>query len=351
MDVLSDTLRVVRLTGAVFLNATITAPWSFVTASSAALAAYMRLPSDCIALFHIVVRGHGWFTVPGYAPILLHAGDAILLPHNPPHGLSSGHGTSPVPLLSVLPPLPPERFFEVGRSRNGEVSQLVCGYLHSDQRFNPLLGALPELMVVHPRDTDPEAEPAPLTAQAPPAVLEIQSGDWLHTTLRHTVEEAMGNDPGKSEMMARLSEILFVEIVRRYMRQLPPTQYGWLAAVRDPLVGQTLRLLHAHPEQAWTVEALADAVAVARSTLAQRFTTFVGETPMRYLAVWRMQMAKYLLKQTSLSVGEIAQHVGYESDVAFNHAFKRNVGQPPATWRATFDSPADQPEPSSTLIS
>ncbi|HEV7130048.1 MAG TPA: AraC family transcriptional regulator, partial [Ktedonobacterales bacterium] len=229
--------------------------------------------------------------------------------------------------------------------------QLVCGYLHCDQRFNPLLGALPELLVVHPCDTEAEVGLPPLTAQAPSAVLAIQSGDWLQTTLRHTIEEALGERPGKSEMMARLSEILFVEIVRRYMQQLPFTQHGWLAGVRDPLVGQTLRLLHAHPEQAWTVEALADEVAVSRSTLAQRFTTFVGETPMRYLAVWRMQLAKYLLKQTTLNVGEVAQRVGYESDVAFNRAFRRHVGQPPATWRAAFDSPSEQRETSSTLIS
>ena len=117
------------------------------------------------------------------------------------------------------------------------------------------------------------------------------------------------------------------------------------------MVGQSLGLMHAHPEQAWTVEALAAAVAVSRSTLAQRFTIFVGETPMRYLAVWRMQLAKYLLKQTTLKLVEVAQRVGYESDVAFNRAFKRHVGQPPAPWRAAFDNPSGQHELSSTLVS
>ena len=357
MDVLSDTLRVVRLTGAVFLNATVVAPWAFATSASAQLAEYLRLPSDCLALFHIVVRGHGWFTVPGHRPIALHAGDAILLPHNPPHALSSGPGgASPVPIISVLPPVAPEGIIAVDSSgagmRAGETSQVVCGYLHCDQRFNPLLGAMPELLVVHPSDdTDLEIGSSPLTTEAPSVVLAVQPGDWLYTTLRHTIEEAVGERPGKSEMMARLSEILFVEIVRRYMQQLPLMQHGWLAGVRDPVVGQTLRLMHAHPEQAWTVETLADAVAVSRSTLAQRFAAFVGETPMRYLAVWRMQLAKHLLKQTSLTVVEVAQRVGYESDVAFNRAFRRHVGQPPATWRDTLESPSDQRELTRGLIS
>ncbi|HLY29511.1 MAG TPA: AraC family transcriptional regulator [Ktedonobacterales bacterium] len=338
MDVLSDTLRVVRLTGAVFLNAKLISPWAILTATPDKIARYLRLPSDCIALFHILVRGRGWFTVPGHAPILLETGDAILLPHSSPHVMSSGLGATPVPMLSVLPPLPPEGFVEVGASSLGEMSQFVCGFLHCDQRFNPLLGALPETIVTQVCLDGQKAETTSNGNDLPSSMrLSIQPGDLLETTLRHAVEEALSKRPGNTDMLARLSEILFVEMVRRYMQQLPPSQHGWLAAVRDPIVGQALRLLHARPEQAWTVETLADAVAVARSTLAQRFTTLVGETPMRYLATWRMQLAKYLLKQTNMNLVEIARQVGYESDVAFNHAFKRYVGLPPATWRASGD--------------
>lgn len=337
MDVLSDTLRVVRLTGAVFLNARLTAPWAVVTNSPGDLARYLRLPSDCVALFHILVEGQCWCSISGQAPVRMRAGDAILLPHNPPHMMSSDHGLTPVPMVSVLPPLPPDGFVTLGDGRQGETSQFLCGFLHCDQRFNPLLGALPQFMLVHPDGAAPET-PAPSASDrhtsATSATLNIQPGEWLATTLRHTVEEALDERPGATDMLSRLSELLFVEIVRRYMQQIPEGRPGWLAGVRDPIVGQTLRLLHAQPEHAWTVEELAQTVAVSRSSLADRFTALIGEAPMRYLATWRMNVAQSLLKQTSLSLSEVAARVGYDSDVAFNRAFKRHVGQPPATWRA-----------------
>jgi AraC-like DNA-binding protein len=237
--------------------------------------------------------------------------------------------------------MPSDGIAEVVGGSIGEMTQLICGYLHCDQRFNPLIGALPDVMVVHPNhdgravETEAATEMEIVRARtlASSAALAIPPGDWLETTLRHTVEEALGERPGNTDMLARLSEILFVEVVRRYMQQLPAAQHGWLAGVSDPVVGHALRLLHARPEHAWTVEDLARAVAVSRSTLAHRFTALIGETPMHYLAAWRIQLAKYLLKQTNLNLVEVALRVGYESDVAFNRAFKRHVGQPPAAWR------------------
>jgi AraC-like DNA-binding protein len=340
MDVLSDTLQVVRLTGAVFLDASLAAPWAFESSPPSELAQYLRLPTDCIALFHILVRGQGWFSVPGYAPVLLRSGDAILLPHSTPHLISSGHRTTPVPIAAVLPPYPAGRIVAVGTRGQGEVSQLICGFLHCDQRFNPLLGALPTLIVVRPCQN--EDENGTFTTEtgknrkasgAPAAMLPVAAGEWLETTLRHTVEEALSGRPGNAEMLARLSEILFVEVVRRYMQQLPSANHGWLAGVRDPIVGQALRLLHAQPERAWTVEELAQEVAVARSTLAQRFTALIGESPMHYLAGWRIQLAKYHLKQSNVRLADIATRVGYDSEAAFSRAFRRHVGHPPAAWR------------------
>ena len=340
MDVLADTLRVVRLSGAVFLNAAFTSPWSIETATPAELAAYLGLPSDCIALFHIVVRGRCWFAIPGYAPALLTAGDAILIPHSAPHVVASDLYMSPVPITSILQPGSAEGMARVSGGGMGETTQFVCGFLHCDQRFNPLIGALPEMIVIHPgedeRDDEREDgrhERANGGQQESATVLPVQPGDWLETTIRHTVTESLGGGPGNSDMVARLCEILFVEVVRRYMRQLPAAHPGWLAGVRDPVVGQALRLMHARPDSAWTVEELAGAVAVSRSTLAERFTALIGETPMRYLAAWRMQLAKHLLKHTSLNLAEVAGRVGYDSDVAFNRAFKRHVGQSPAAWR------------------
>ena len=338
MDVLADTLRVVRLSGAVFMNAKLSSPWSLTSATPAEMAQYLSLSSDCIALFHIVVQGGGWFCFPGYAPALVRTGDAILIPHSSPHVMSSELGIAPAPMRSVLQPLPPEGMVTLSGGGTGETTQFVCGYLHCDQRFNPLIGALPELIVIHPgEDGQVDGEHGGHGERdgqwATATVLPVQPGDWLETTMRHTVAEALGESPGNSGMMARLSEILFFEVVRRYMQRLPAAHPGWLAGVRDPIVGQALRLLHAHPDEAWTVEELARAVAVSRSTLAERFTTLIGETPMRYLAAWRMQLAKHLLKQTTLNLAEVAGRVGYDSDVAFNRAFKRHVGQSPAAWR------------------
>jgi AraC family transcriptional regulator, alkane utilization regulator len=335
MDVLSDTLRVVRLTGAVFLNAILPAPWSLESSTGAEFAQYLNLPSDCIALFHIVVRGHGWFTVRGHAPVEVNAGDAVILPHSSPHVMASMLNLPTIPMSSLLPPLPPGEILTVAGNGSGEATQFVCGFLHCDLRFNPLLGALPELIVVRPRDDGAEAETSQRNAAAASTIMPVRKSDWLATTMHHTVEEALSGRPGNSDMLPRLSEILFFEVVRQYMQWLPAAHPGWLAGIRDPIVGQVLRLVHAHPEDSWTVESLAQAVAVSRSTLAERFTALIGEAPISYLADWRMQLAKHLLKHTDFTLSEVAQRVGYESDEAFNRAFKRHIGQPPAAWRAT----------------
>lgn len=341
MDVLSDTLQVVRLSGAIFLDATLGEPWAFESPPPSELAQYLHLPSDCVALFHIAAHGQGWFAVPGYAPVLLRPGDAILLPHSTPHVVSSSrHRMTPVPIRTVLPPLPPGGIATIAAGGQGELTHFICGFLHCDQRFNPLIGALPALIVVHLGRNEDEG--GALNGEIgwkgrrdgpAAALLSVPVGDWLGVTLQHMVEEALGERPGNTEMLARLSEILFVEVVRRYMQQLPAADHGWLAGMRDPIVGQALRLLHAHPDRAWTVEDLARAVAVSRSTLAQRFTALIGESPIHYLAGWRIQLAKYLLKQSNVKLLEVATRVGYDSEAAFSRAFRRHVGYPPAAWR------------------
>lgn len=340
VDVLSDTLRVVRLAGALFLNAHLRAPWAVLSPPADQLALYLGLPTDCVALFHILVEGECWIALEGHSPVHLSAGDVIIFPRADQHVLGSTLSVRPLPIGTFLPPGPLEGIARIEEGRSGAVTRFVCGYLHCDQRFNPLIGALPALLLVVRTDDRTGQASAPDPAQERalalvPGILPIDGGDWLATTLRHAVEEAESLRPGHAVMLARLTEILFVEVLRRFMQQLPAAQRGWLAAVRDPVVGQTLRLLHAHPERAWTVEELATAVAVARSTLADRFTLLVGEPPMRYLAAWRIQLAQSLLRQSRTSVAEVALRVGYESEAAFNRAFKRHVGQPPAAWRAS----------------
>jgi AraC-like DNA-binding protein len=208
----------------------------------------------------------------------------------------------------------------------------VCGYLNCDQRFSPLVESLPTMLIVRGRDEYGAIEAVDAHGTRP-TVLPPGSGTWLGTTLKFTINEARVARPGNGAMLGRLTELMFVEILREYMQRLPTSQGGWLAAVNDPHVGKALRLLHANPDRDWTVEELAHEVAVSRSVLAQRFTELVGEAPMKYLAGWRMQIAKQMMREGAGNIQDIATRVGYESEAAFNRAFKRATGSPPAAWR------------------
>lgn len=183
------------------------------------------------------------------------------------------------------------------------------------------------------RDSAGQGEPSEVGTAERPGVVLAEADGWLAGTLRHTIEEADGTRPGGSAMLARLTELLYVEVLRRYMQQLPSGHTSWLAGVKDLEVGRALRSLHARPERQWTVEDLAREVGVSRSGLAQRFTELTGEAPMRYLTGWRIQLAKHLILQAGLPIAEVAGRVGYESEAAFNRAFKRYVGVPPVAWR------------------
>jgi AraC-like DNA-binding protein len=330
MDVLSDVLRVVRLTSAVFFTARFSSPWSVASPPPDQLARSLRLRAESVALFHVLVEGGCRVSADGHAPVLLEAGDVIIFPHGDAHVMASHAGARPLPIGSLRPSQPSEEIPQVDHGGGGEVSRLVCGYLHCDQRFNPLIGALPTMLCV--RGETGAGPPRGETAGCSGAVV-IDADGWLASTLRHTVEEADGTHPGSSAMLVRLTELLYVEVLRRHMQRLPAGHTGWLAGVKDPEVGRALRLLHARPERQWTVEDLAREVGVSRSGLAQRFTELSGEAPMRYLTGWRMQLAKHLMLQAGLPIAEVAERVGYESEAAFNRAFKRHVGEPPAAWR------------------
>ncbi len=334
MDVLSDTLRVVRLSRAVFFTTQFSSPWALWSPPPDQLARLLNAQTDCITIFHIMVRGQCWVTVNGQALIRMGTGDVIILPHGDAHTLGSQLDVTPQPITSIPLSRPPsgDEPLHIEYGGGGEVTRFICGYLQCNQQFNPLMASLPTLLWLHVGHSD-ESKSMAETALPPWCIVPAVSGAWLDTTLRHTVEEVTGERPGSSAMLERLTELLFVEVLRRYMQQLPAEHAGWLAAVRDPEVGKALQLIHAHPERSWTVEELAQQAAISRSGLAQRFTTLLGEPPMHYLLGWRMQLAQYLLSQTQLSITEITDRVGYTSEAAFNRAFKRYVGQPPATWR------------------
>ncbi len=325
-DTLSEVLRCVRLRGAVFLHIQGAEPWVAEAPPSRTLAAAMMPGLDHVIEYHVVTRGACWGAVAGEQPVRLEAGDVIMFPHGDAHVMSSAPGlratvsVDRTPLLQV-----PTR--PVFLNYHGETPTLadpqagddcdatvVCGFFGCDLRpFNPLIASLPRLLHVRAADNGRDG--------------------WIEQFMRFAVAEARERRPGGEALLERLSETMFVELVRRYLDGLPEGQTGWLAGLRDRYVGRALALMHERPGEAWTIDTLAERVGLSRSALHERFAQFAGQPPMQYLANWRMQVASGLLQQTTASVASIALEVGYDSEAAFSRAFKRAAGAPPAAWR------------------
>jgi len=255
-----------------------------------------------------------------------------VFPRGDQHTMRSHGSGQPTPLASIFSPGKHDEPPQLSHGGGGRTSRFVCGYLNCDQRFSPLVEALPTMMVVRSGDEYSAIE-AVDACGVRPTVVPQGSSTWLGTTLKFTVNEARAARPGNVAMLGRLTELMFVEILREYMQRLSTDQRGWFAAVNDPHVGKALRLLHANPVRDWTVDEVAREVGLSRSVLAQRFAELVGEAPMRYLANWRMQLAKQMMREGMRSIQEVATRVGYDSEAAFNRAFKRATGSPPAAWR------------------
>jgi AraC-like DNA-binding protein len=327
VDVLSDVLRAVRLTGAVYFDFELTSPWVAEAPPSSEIASVVMPGAQRVIEYHLIARGTCWGHAVGDEPTRLREGDLIVFPQGDPHVLSSAPGMRATPDLAMFArnstPLP--LFYELGGGgRDG--AQVVCGFLGCDDRpFNPLLSALPRMILVSPT--------AHQVATA-----------WVGSLLGMAVKESRHARPGGENVLERLSELMFVETIRQYLATLPPAQTGWLAGLRDPMVGQALAALHGASNEAWTVERLARVVGVSRSVLAERFTELVGQPPMQYLALWRMQRASRLLID-GRSVAEAAAAVGYESEAAFSRAFKKIVGESPAIWRRSADPRASGGRP------
>jgi AraC-like DNA-binding protein len=332
MDVLSDVLRVVRLSGAVFFTAEFSSPWAVESPLPDKLAAAVMPEAECVVLFHILVDGECEIDCRAHPLTLMESGDVVVFPRGDQHTMRSHGAGRPSPLASIFSPGQHGEPPRLSHGGGGRTSRFVCGYLNCDQRFGPLIEALPTMLLVRSRDDYSTIEAIGAPA-AFPAVVPQGSGTWLGTTLKFTVNEARAARPGNAAILGRLTELMFVEILREYMQRLPASQGGWLSGLNDPQVGKALRLMHEDPVRDWTVDDLAREAAVSRSVLAQRFTELVGEAPMRYLAGWRMQLAKQMMRDGAGNIQDIATRVGYESEAAFSRAFKRATGSPPAAWR------------------
>ena len=318
MDALSDVLRVVGLTGGVFVDAEFTDPWVVSgKVDPNSCKPFMALPAHVVS-FHYVIEGGFDVCLEDRRRAYVGAGEVVMLPHNDEHTFGSALDRPARPVDHLIELSPDLGMRRISYGGGGAKTRLVCGFLGGGAEMGLLLAGLPAMMVIN--------------------VAEVRGGDWLSHSFTYAAQTMADGDPGASTVMAKMSELLFVEAVRRHLADLPPEQTGWLAGLRDPVIGRALSLLHTRVTQHWTAEALASEVNMSRSAFADRFTALVGAPPMRYLAGWRMQMAASKLRDTRQSIAQIAFDVGYESEAAFTRAFRREMGQPPAAWRKQMQS-------------
>lgn len=321
-DLLSDVLRTVRLNGALFFLVDATRPWSVDVPPASEFAEIILPSARHVVSYHVVVEGQGLANIPGTEPVAFGAGDIIVFPHADPYLMSSAQvAPSEAARDESL------RFFRdmaagklpfVIREGGGKPprARFICGFLGCDlSPFNPLFATLPRLL--HIRRPGGGRQ------------------DLLDQLIRLATTEAQVPRAGGACIRLGLSELMFVELLRRHMEALPADGTGWLAGLRDPVVGRSLALLHAEPERDWTLDRLAREAGVSRSILAERFARSVGQTPMRYLMLWRMQLAARQLSDGASKVASIAEQVGYHSEAAFSRTFKKYTGQSPAEWRRT----------------
>lgn len=332
MDVLSEVLRVVRLSGAIHFSGEFRAPWSFVTSPPALMASRYKLAEGSITPFHVLVEGGCWVTSGDLPPLRIETGDVIVFPRGDQHVMASDLALTPVPIGKIYAPSDTGDVTCLTYGGTGAPSRFLCGYLHAGQQFEPLLGSLPAVLCVRVRDTGLMLETLDETGRQEHRIDHAQQAWWL-ASLRYLVAETENPGPGHGAVLARIAESLFVEILRWHLRHGTGSHRGWIAGLHDPQLARALGLLHAAPGRSWTVSALASEAATSRAALAKRFVDLIGQSPIQYLARWRMHLARHLLSETTLGIGEIAGRVGYESEAAFNRAFRRLVGAPPATWR------------------
>lgn len=315
MDAFSEILSGVKLSGALFFSAEFSAPWCFASPASKTLAPLLAPGAPHLVIYHLVIDGAAFVQLPEGQPIELSPGDIVVLPHGDPHVMTSAPGVAATSLNSaILTKIRSRDLRPMQAGGGGDSARYVCGYMACDPLLSrPILGGLPPVFKVNIRAD--------------------RSGRWIESSILHLAEEAASGRVGSDAMLAKLSEALFVDTLRRHVAGLPEQQTGWLAGARDPIVGKSLGLLHSRVAHPWTIADLADEVGISRTALVERFTRYLSEPPMTYLTRWRLQLAARSLQETPRGVAEIAGEVGYESEAAFNRAFKREFGEPPGRYR------------------
>src|SRR5437764_627202 len=312
MDALSELLRAVKLEGALFFNGEFSAPWCLNTKPDA-IASYCSARPGHLIVYHFLTEGRAYIKVGDGRREELSAGDIVICPHGDEHLLGNG-SAEPLDSLKTFAEQLSQGLRLVRFGGGGEITKFVCGFLSCDPRLGRVfLSGLPSIVTVK--------------------VINDRSDQWLERSIRFSVDEANEANAGAELVRAKLAELLFVETLRRYINELPAGGVGWLAGARDSIVGHALALLHKDPKRAWTLSDLAREVGLSRSRLAERFRHFLGDSPMAYLAQWRLKLGAEILESSDDSIAEVAAAVGYGSEASFNRAFKREFNSPPAQFR------------------
>ncbi|MGE3935937.1 MAG: cupin domain-containing protein [Rhodospirillaceae bacterium] len=314
MDALSAALNAVRMTGAIFYNLECTAPWGFIVPPLSGVARSLAPGTERLVSYHLVTEGRATCRFGDEPAVILEAGDVVIIPHGDAHTVTNG---SPATLTDAGAPLSEAIGGELTSLKlggGGEATHFICGFFGCERDADRMfLSGLPTMVKINVRGD--------------------AAGAWIESSVRHLVAEANAGRPGLSVLLSKMAEALFIEALRHYMEQLPQEQTGWLAGARDSVVGAALALMHRQPSYPWTIAALAAEAGASRTVLIERFARFLGEPPLTYLARWRLQLAARTLQTSRSTILHIAADSGYESEAAFNRAFKREFGLPPARYR------------------
>jgi AraC-like DNA-binding protein len=316
-DTLSDVLKTVRLTGAAYFDVAAQDPWSVHSPARELILPRILPGADHLIAYHVVTAGRCFARLDGGEGVPLEAGEVVVFTNADPHVMSSTAGMRAGPPNADMIEIADAGLlpFPVNLVNGGTASaRLVCGYLACDAKpFNPLLEALPPML---------KAGDA-----------RHNGNGWLRQFIQLAVAEVAERRAGSQSVLTKLSELMFIDVVRRYIEALPAQDAGWLAGLKDAAVGKALALIHARPSFNWTIEGLARQCGTSRTVMAERFVQFVGVPPMHYLAKWRMQVASEMLNRGNSNMATIAAEIGYESEAAFSRAFKKMMGVAPSAWR------------------
>jgi AraC-like DNA-binding protein len=315
MDVLSEALHTVRMTGAIFYYAECTSPWGFAVPPLQQVAHVLAPGTERLVPYHLVAEGEAVVRFEGATvDIPLQAGDVVIIPHGDAHTVSNGSPSKLIDSAAELGKFLGGDLRTMRLGGGGAATTFVCGYFGCERHADALfLAGLPQMIKINMRGD--------------------ATGQWLESSIRYLVAEADRGRAGQNVLLSKMAEALFIQTLRIYMERLPPEQTGWLAGARDPIVGGCLALMHQQPFRRWSLTDLAKEVAASKSVVADRFAQLLGEGPLTYLARWRLQLAARLLQTTRKTIVQVASEVGYESEAAFNRAFKREFTLPPAKYR------------------